>query len=134
MATPTKPHKATRFPKRGRPPKKEWTKEELEQFEVFVKTYPTLADTALFFKVSTSEIEHMCTRYFKLNFSDVRAGKMAWTKHLLKKQAIDLAMHPTEPNVPMLKFCLTNLCQWSDKNEMQLQTTTVQIDIQDDEL
>lgn len=133
MATPAKPHPAPRNPKSGRQ-EREWTKEQIEQFEIFMRTYPTLADTALFFKISQRGVERFCEKKFNMSFADLRASKMAWTKHLLKRQAIDLALRPEEPNIPMLKFCLTNLCQWSERNETQLNTTEIKIDIQDNEL
>jgi len=104
---------------------------ELAELEELMRFAPTIHDTAHWFKCSTSCIDRVISKHFSLTFREFRDERMVRTRHSLKQKAVSEAM---DGNTAMLKFCLTNLCGWSDKSTDTLNHVEIKISHEDDEL
>lgn len=82
------------------------------QLKALMRLKPSLADTAAFFECSESTIHRFIQDTFNLKFKEFRDRHMVHTRHDLVRKAIAMAM---DSNVPMLIFCLKNLCAWKDR-------------------
>ena len=78
----------------------------------FMRLKPTKADTAAFFECSEKTVERYIKEHFNLTFREFRERYMVHTRMQVVRKAIELA---TKGNVPMLIFCLKNLCGWMDR-------------------
>lgn len=88
---------------------------EPEKLKVLMRLKPTLEDTAAFFECSADTIERFIKKNWNLRFAEFRDQNMVHTRFSLIRKAIHMA---EGGNVPMLIFCLKNLCNWVDKVEV----------------
>jgi len=100
----------------GRPRVFDETK--LEQLEELMRLYPSLEDTAAFFKCGTSTVEDTIRKHFDLTFREFREQNMVHTRLRLIRTAINKA---TDGDNVMLIFTLKNLCKWSDKHDSKVE-------------
>jgi hypothetical protein len=104
-----------------------------DQFESLCRLNPTLKDAAAFFKCSEDTIERRAKDFGYQGFADARAENMVHTRLDLIRKAVSMGK---SGNVPMLIFSLKNLCGWKDKQDVEVSSGTIQINIdkQDSEL
>jgi hypothetical protein len=82
------------------------------QLKELMRLKPSLKDTAAFFEVDPSTVEHYIRKHWNVTFSEFREQNLVHTRFMLIRTAIKKAERGD--NV-MLIFCLKNLCQWRDK-------------------
>lgn len=78
---------------------------------------PTLSMVAGYIDCSDTHLENKIKETWGMKFSEYREAKMAGMKLKLVQKAIDMGL---KGNATMLIFCLKNLCDWSDKQEVSL--------------
>lgn len=110
----------------GRPP----ADIDQEKIKALMRLKPTLADTAAFFQCSEKTIENFIRKTWDLTFFDFRQQNMVHTRLNIVRKAISKAENGD--NI-MLIFCLKNLCDWSDRQEIKNEVRVVQ-DMSDEEL
>ena len=93
---------------------------DFEKLKQFLRLKPTLKDTAAFFDCTERTVERRIKEETGLTFPQLRDKQMTHTRHALIQKAISEALNK---NNVMLIFCLKNLCGWSDKQEVQEQST-----------
>ena len=76
---------------------------------------PRLKDVADFFECSEDTIERYIKKNFKKTFAEFRDQNMVHTRFSIIQTAIDEAVNKRK--IPMIIFCLKNLCGWKDKIE-----------------
>lgn len=86
------------------------------QLKVIMRLKPTIEDVAAYFECSSRTIARYIESKYSLNFKEFRHQHMVHTRHDLIRKAIEMA---TGGNVPMLIFCLKNLCDWKDRPELE---------------
>lgn len=96
---------------KGGRPRKEIPEDRLK---ALMRMNPTIKDTAAFFECSVETIEDRIKEYTGLSFPEFREQNMVHSRLNLIRKAMDMA---DKGNVPMLIFCLKNLCGWTDKLE-----------------
>lgn len=84
-----------------------------------MRTYPSREDVAAILKVHPDTVDKHIKKFHNMSFSEYRDQNMASCRHDLKRKALRMALE--EGNVPMLIFCLKNLCGWKDKHENSLE-------------
>jgi AraC-like DNA-binding protein len=89
----------------------------LDKLKALMRMNPTIKDTAAFFECSIDTIEERIKEYTGLSFPEFKEQNMVHSRLNLIRKAMELA---DKGNVPMLIFCLKNLCGWSDKFEHQV--------------
>ncbi len=101
----------------GRPkkPRKPRVVIDYDKLKAYMRLKPTLVDCSAFFGVSEDTIERLIKKNDKCTYAEFRNKNMVHTRNTLVRKAIDMA---TKGNVPMLIFCLKNLCNWVDKKEI----------------
>lgn len=89
---------------------------DLEQLQALCRLKPSLADCAAFFKVSERTIERFIREQCDLDFVEFREQNLVHTRHALIRKALQMALKTGNP--AMLIFCLKNMCNWTDKQEI----------------
>lgn len=87
-----------------------------EQMQSLMRVYPSLQDTADFFKCTTRTIERFIRKKFKLTFVAFREQNMIHTRLSIKRKMIEKAQAGDNT---MLIWCSKNLLGWSDKVEQK---------------
>jgi hypothetical protein len=98
-----------------------------------MKTRPTLEDCSAHFNCSPDSVQRFIKSLEGTTFREFRSKYMEPTKTALVNKALEMAL--LESNVPMLKFCLMNYCDWSDgKQKEQPDMGQIQIHITQEDL
>lgn len=85
-----------------------------ELLDKILKFKCTSKDAEDILGISHDTIERNIRKKYDLTFSQYREKKMAGTRFKLQHKAINMAL---KGNVPMMIFCLKNLCKWVDTPE-----------------
>ena len=83
--------------------------------ENLMRLKPSEEDTAAYFRVNIKTIQRYIRKHCDLTFVQFRNQNMVHTRLSIVRKAIGMA---ESGNVPMLIFCLKNLCGWRDKHEV----------------
>lgn len=89
---------------------------DMDQLGALCRMKPTQEDCAAFFKCSTDTIANKIKEATGLTFSEFRDQNMVHTRFDLVRKAIKKA----EQSDTMHIFCLKNLCDWGDKQSVEL--------------
>jgi methylphosphotriester-DNA--protein-cysteine methyltransferase len=86
----------------------------------------TLEHCADYLNVSTDAIQRRCKEEKGMTFGEYHNLKLQRTATKLQQKAIEMALGG---NTTMMIFALKNLANWSDKLETKIDTTKIQINI-----
>ena len=89
-----------------------------QRIKALMRLKPSLKDTAAFFECSQDTIQDYIRENFDLTFSEFREQNAVHSRLELQRNAMRMA---NEGNVPMMIFCLKNLCGWKDKWETTIE-------------
>ena len=84
-----------------------------------------------YLNVSTDAIRRRIKENYGLSFSEYHALKIEGTATKLQQKAIKMAL---EGNNTMMIFCLKNLAKWADKQEIEHNISSINIDVDDEGL
>lgn len=107
----------------GRP--RAFNDEKFEQLEQLMRVYPTLVDTAAFFKCSDRTIENEIKQRTGLTFFEFRERGLVHTRLDIQRQAIKKAK---QGDGAMIKYCLRNMSDWRD-NEASMVAANVNLSV-----
>lgn len=76
-----------------------------------------------------STIQNHIKKRYNLSFTEYSDRKLSRTRVKLVQKAIEQA---TSGNTTMLIFCLKNICKWSDNGNEEIDTSKIQVIINDE--
>lgn len=100
------------------------------KLDAILQFKPTLKVCSDIMEVSQDTIEDRIRETHNCTFAEYRDRKMGKVKLKLQQKAIEMAL---SGNTTMMIFALKNLCDWSDKNDVQVDLSKVKIEITKDE-
>jgi hypothetical protein len=104
--------------KMGRPVMEfDWSK-----LDAILQYKASLSDTADIMDCSEDTVENRIKEKYGITFSEYRNKKMSKIRISLVQKAINMA---NNGNVAILIFCLKNLCNWADKQELDVSTQQI---------
>ena len=77
-----------------------------------------------------NSIKNHIKKRYGLTFTEYAEKKLSRTKVKLVQKAIEQA---TSGNTTMLIFCLKNLCKWADRNDVEIDSSNIKINIDKDD-
>lgn len=98
-----------------------------QALDAMLQFKPTLKFCAEFLKCSEDTVEKRIRENFDMTFSEYREMKMQNVVLKLKQKAVVLAL---EGNVPMIKFVLSNMSDWREKVESNINSSSDRVSIQ----
>lgn len=97
-----------------------------EKFDTVLQFMPSIQTCAEILGVSHDTIERALLREKGVKFAEYRESKMSKVRVKLVQKALEQAY---SGNSTMLIFCLKNLCGWSDKQEMDVTSSNINIEM-----
>lgn len=95
-----------------------------KQLQAICRLKPTIADCAAFFDCSEDTVLRRIQEYGYPNFAAFREKSMVQTRFTLIRRALEKA---DKGDNTMLKYCLANLCGWSERSEQALMVGSDQL-------
>jgi len=94
----------------------QWGDDKKRQLQGLMKLDPNRADVANILDVKVDTLDKYIKREFGMTFLQLKNVHMAGVKSKLIKIALEQAFSGL--NNTMLIFCLKNVCQWTDKQQI----------------
>lgn len=88
---------------------------DIPKLKAIMRFKPSLKDAAAFFECHPDSIEKFINKKFLCTFSEFREQNMVHSRFSLIRKAMEKALSGDNC---MLIFCLKNLCDWKDRNEL----------------
>lgn len=96
-----------------------------KRLDSILQYHASLVDCEELMEVSDDTVRRRIRDKFDMTFEEYRNKKLAPTRMKLRQKALDMAFN--KDNVPMLIFCLKNICHWADNVQATHEIKPIQL-------